>query len=319
MNESIGRSQFTIQQEQIALVSVQSLVNSAAFLSATELLQASTGKIVVTGLGKSSYIAQKIAASMASLGNSAIFLHPSEAFHGDIGNIANNDILLALSFSGETKEVVKLAEYAKKYFDSPVISITGNAMSRLSLVSAVSLVLDIESEGCSIGVAPMASAVGTLALGDCLASAMTDPKIFSRKEFARFHPGGSLGLHHTPISEVMQTGLEVPVIDYKTDFTGAVEYLDKYGYGIVGLIDNEELVGVLTDGDVRRYVIVSKEYQASNQALCYASKNPVVVNVKISLADALEVMKTNKITSLFVKDRGIIGFIHMHSILKYLE
>jgi arabinose-5-phosphate isomerase len=319
MNESIGRSQFTIQQEQIALVSVQSLVNSDAFLSAIELLQTRNGKIVVTGLGKSSYIAQKIAASMASLGHSTIFLHPSEAFHGDIGNIIQNDILIALSFSGETKEVVRLAQYAKKHFSTPVISITGNTNSSLSSVSTVSLVLDIENEGCAIGVPPMASAIGTLALGDCLSSAITEPSIFSHKEFARFHPGGSLGLQYTSVVEVMKTGEQIPLVGSDVTFVEAVTHLNNHSFGVIGLVRNTELVGVLTDGDIRRGIIANSNDIQNMSALSFASRKPVTATPQVSLAVVLALMESNEITSLFIKDAGIVGFVHMHDVLKFLE
>lgn len=319
MENALTRSQFTIDQEIIALKNVQSYIKSKEFNSAVELLQNRKGKIIFTGLGKSSYISQKLAASMTSLGHGAIFLHPTEAFHGDMGNILPDDVLIALSFSGETKEVVKLAQYANKNFDTQVISINGNSKSSLANMSTVSLNLSIEKEGCAIDLAPMASAVATLALGDCLISAITEPQFFSQKEFARFHPGGSLGLKHTCISEVMQKHKEIPIVKADVVFTEAVKLLNGYGQGVIGLIDNDELVGVLTDGDIRRAIINEKNDILRLPALELASKSPYTIHEEASLNDALSIMESNKITSLFVKRGKIIGFVHLHSVLTYLE
>jgi arabinose-5-phosphate isomerase len=319
MNSSIKRSQFTIQQEIIALESVKSVINSEFYKAAVNILENRTGRIVITGLGKSAYIAQKLAASMTSLGHNAIFLHPTDAFHGDVGNVSNTDVLMALSFSGETKEVIKLAQYVKKHFHINVISITGREESALSLMSDISLNFNIKEEGCSIGVAPMASIVGMLALGDCLISAITVPKVSSQKEFARFHPGGSLGLRHTLISDVMKTGADMPIVNAGATFSEAVAHLNDYGYGVIGLVDKEGLVGILTDGDIRRAVMTKKNDVLNGSVMISASTKPITVESRVSLYDTLSVMESNKITSLFVKDEKIIGFVHLQSILSYLE
>jgi arabinose-5-phosphate isomerase len=296
------RSLNTLKQELLALENLRDTIMSDSFGEAVNIMQNVNGKIIFTALGKSSFVAQKISATFVSLGINSACLHPVDAFHGDIGNVNDGDVVMAISSSGETKEILKLVNYIKFNFNSKVICLTSNESSSLAQNSDVCLKVEIQSEGCPIDAAPMASAVATLALGDCLAAALTDPEVFGQEKFAKYHPGGNLGLAFTCVDRIMKTGESVPLINSDLNFRDLLSSLDSYMTGVVGVTNSGgELVGVITDGDLRRF-IQSNDNLISKKARDISSPSPICIGNKCSLKEALTLMKEKKITSLFITE-----------------
>ena len=285
------------------------------FFDAISAIQKRKGKIVITGIGKSGYMGMKTAATLTSLGHHAVFLHPVEALHGDVGMVADGDVLLVISFSGKSPEIVTIAEYLKKHFKITLIAITGNPKSDLARLSDHVLDIYVETEGSPLGLAPMASTTATLVMGDLIAVALTSPANFTKHHFARFHPGGNLGLELTTVSAVMAKGKELPLVSASTLLTKAIAESSAKKFGVVGIVDaQKKLVGVVTDGDIRRFLLKHPNITRSlaKDAMTVA---PKVVDENTSLAEALTLMETYKITNVFVvKDGRPVGIVHMHDI-----
>ncbi|TAL48871.1 KpsF/GutQ family sugar-phosphate isomerase [Patescibacteria group bacterium] len=316
-NEALERAKFTLKQELRALKGLESLVRRS-LPRAVSLIKSRRGKIILTGVGKSGYIAMKTAGTFVSLGHPAVFLHPVEALHGDSGVVSDGDVVIAISFSGRSPEIIKIVKYLRKAFLIKVISIVGSAKAELARLSDAVLVISIEEEGCPIGLAPMASTTATLVVGDLLASAVTSPRNFRKSHFAKFHPGGSLGLTLGKVKDHMTSGRDLPLVSQTATFDKTLREMNDKRLGIVGVVDSRwRLVGIVTDGDVRRF-LVKKGNISRARAKDVMTISPKYVREFHSLEGALAMMEEYRITSLFVVGNGRrpVGIIHIHDIME---
>ena len=313
-----ARVEHTLAKATSAVIGLQDSVGEN-FYSAVEILQNRKGKIIVTGVGKSAFVGMKMTATLISLGQMAQFLHPVEALHGDSGIVVDGDVILALSFSGESAEVVKIVSYLKKSFDVHVVSITGNTTSQLAQLSDKHIHISISEEGSPLNLAPMSSTTATIVVGDMLASALTSPLHFEKHHFAKFHPGGSLGLQLTRIVEVMSSGGDIPIVRDSDSLNDALLEMSRTSHtGFVGVVDQSgKLSGIVTDGDIRRYII--KNGNVENKIVKHVmTPNPKTINENQSLQEGLTLMEKHKITSLFVLGEmgNPTGVVHMHDIIE---
>jgi len=293
------------------------------FVLAVDLMAACSGRIIITGMGKSGLICRKIAATLASTGTPAQFLHPAEAIHGDLGIITPQDLLIAVSYSGETEEVLKLLPVIKR-FAVPMIAITGRAQSALALAAQVHLDAAVTREACPLGLAPTASTTAALALGDALAVALLERKGFSEKDFAVFHPGGSLGRRLLiRVADLMHTGDEIPLVPAERLVLEALYEISSKRMGITGVIDAAgALQGVFTDGDLRRLIARSVEDLRRPIGEVMSPVGHRIASGEMA-AVAVAQMQAVGVTSLFVIDSSAadsvavpVGIIHMHDLLK---
>jgi arabinose-5-phosphate isomerase len=284
------------------------------FVTAIDACLASKGRVVCVGVGKSGHVARKIAATLASTGSPAQFVHPTEASHGDLGMITTNDVILALSRSGETAELSDTLLYAKR-FEIPLIGMTAKADSALGKASDHLLLVPDAPEACGVTKAPTTSTTLMMALGDALAVALLERKGFQADDFRTFHPGGKLGSMLKKVSEIMRFGEDMPLVASGTAFEAAIEELSQKRLGCVGVTDAAgHLLGILTDGDIRRIVLEHQTYQTVDEAM---TRKPIVVE-KTSLAhSAIALMSARNITQVFVVEGDIcVGVLHMHDVLK---
>jgi arabinose-5-phosphate isomerase len=285
-----------------------------AFVAAVRLFLSVKGRVVVTGMGKSGHIGCKIAATFASTGTPSFFVHPGEASHGDLGMIARDDAVLALSNSGETAELSDIIAYTRR-FQIPLVAITAGPDSTLARNSDVVLMLPVAPEACPHGLAPTTSTTATLALGDALAVAMLKQRGFTADEFRLYHPGGKLGQRLLLVSELMHAGEEVPRCPQTMPMHDALVVMTSHRFGCVGALDEAgRLVGVVTDGDLRRHMAPDL---LARPVADIMTPNPVTVGADLLAASALEIMNRRAITALFVTERGRpIGILHIHDLLR---
>jgi arabinose-5-phosphate isomerase len=278
------------------------------------LLSAMQGRAVVTGMGKSGHIAHKIAATMASTGTPAFFVHPGEASHGDLGMITAGDVVIALSFSGETAELADLVAYTKR-FDIPLVGITGSGASALAEAASVALVLPDLNEACPMGLAPTTSTTAMLALGDALAVAMLERKGFSPDDFQIFHPGGKLGDQLKKVADVMHTGDELPLVPDNMLMSEAILIMTARSYGCLGVVEGDgALQGIITDGDLRRHMSPELMTRLTGQVMTTGSTS---IRPEALVNEALRTMNTKFITTLFVvQNERPVGIIHIHDCLR---
>lgn len=290
------------------------------FQRAVEMILGSKGRVVVTGMGKSGLIGQKIASTMASTGTPAFFLHPAEGIHGDLGMIMKGDVVIAISNSGETDEVIRILPVIKR-LGASLIAMTGNAASTLSRTGDVFLDISVKEEACPLGLAPTASTTATLAMGDALAVALLQQRGFKAEDFALFHPGGALGKRLIlRVEDLMHKGDAVPLVSESTPMREALFVITSKGLGITGVIDEGgKLAGIITDGDLRRALEKGTDF-LSNAAGELMSKNPKRIGSTELAASALQRMEEFSITTLFVfentTDPQPVGVIHLHDLLK---
>jgi arabinose-5-phosphate isomerase len=288
------------------------------FSDAVDLLYACAGKVVVSGMGKSGLIGQKIAATLASTGSPAFFLHPAEGIHGDLGMVARRDTLIALSNSGETEEVLKLLPFVKR-LSIPVIALTGRPQSTLAKNSDVVLDVSVTEEACPMGLAPTASTTATLAMGDALAIALLEKRGFKEEDFAQFHPGGTLGRRLLlKVCDVMHHGAAMPRVNGRATVRDAILEMTSKKLGMTTVVDDQgQLVGVITDGDLRRFLEKGINVSTVNAA-DVASRSPKTIEHDALAARAVQIMEQCSITSLVVLDdrRTLLGIIHLHDLLK---
>ncbi|SNZ06570.1 arabinose-5-phosphate isomerase [Persephonella hydrogeniphila] len=286
------------------------------FEKAVQMILNTEGKVIVTGMGKSGHIGQKIAATLASTGTPAFFLHPAEAIHGDLGMISKGDIVLAISNSGETPELLAIIPTIKRW-GYRVISITNNPNSTLAKESDVHLYLNVKKEACPLNLAPTSSSTSTLALGDALAVALLELRGFTAEDFARFHPGGSLGKKLMKVSEIMHTGEELPLVKPDTPLKETVIVMSEKGFGAALVVENKNhLSGIITDGDLRRFIKKGGSIDKSKTEDAM-TKKPKAVREDMLVIEALEIMERYNITVLpVIKEDKPIGLVHMHDILK---
>ena len=287
------------------------------FTKAVEMMLSVTGKAVVCGMGKSGIICQKIASTLASTGTAAFFLHPAEGVHGDLGVLMKNDIIIAVSNSGETDELIKIIPVIKR-MGIPMIAMTGNMKSTLAKLSDAVLDVGVNKEACPLGLAPTASTTACLAMGDALAVALLERRGFKAKDFAELHPAGSLGRRFKRVEELMHTGEGIPRVSSGTLLKDAVVEITAKRLGITGIFKGNKLVGAITDGDLRR--ALSRGVDLTGKTVDEVmTKNPRVIS-KGSLAEAaLRMMEEHAITVLFVCDGGlhnVAGVVHMHDLVK---
>ena len=292
---------------------------NGSFQDAIELIYASKGKVIVTGMGKSGLIGKKVAATLASTGTPAFFMHPAEASHGDLGMVSSEDVVIAISNSGETDEILGLIPFLKR-FNVRLISMTGEANSTLSKSADVCLDVTVKEEACPLGIVPTASTTAALAMGDAIAVALLIKRGFRQEDFACFHPSGSLGKKlFIKVSDLMHTGEALPLIAPHESMTGAVMEISSKRLGIAIVADNEKrIIGIITDGDVRRGIEKWGKALFDMKADEVMSKNPKTIPAEELAAKALSVMEQYSITVLVVPDeRGRAeGVIHLHDILK---
>jgi arabinose-5-phosphate isomerase len=290
-----------------------------AFLAAARMLFGCTGRVVVTGIGKSGHIARKLAATLASTGTPAFFVHAAEANHGDLGMITGDDVVLLLSNSGETDELVTLLPHLKRQ-GAQLIALTGNEESSLAQAADVHLDASVDTEACPLGLAPTASTTAALALGDALALTLLDARGFSVEDFARSHPGGSLGRRLlTHVGDVMRTGAAIPRIAETATLADAVVEMSGKGMGMTAVVDGEaKVVGIFTDGDLRRCVGRVADFSATKVA-ALMTRNPRTIDAQALAIDCVERMETPpRVSQLLVvdKDATLVGALHLHGLFR---
>lgn len=286
----------------------------AAFERAVETILAAGGRLIVTGMGKSGHICRKIAATLASTGTPAYFVHPAEAGHGDLGMIAADDVVLAASWSGESTELAAILAYAGR-FRVPLIAITSNAGSTLGRAADVVLELPKVEEACPHGLAPTTSTVLQLAIGDALSIALLEGRGFTAQDFRVFHPGGKLGANLRLARDVMHRGDAVPLVASGTTMRDALVTMTGKSFGCVGVIDGDGLlVGIVTDGDLRRHL---SDHLLTCSVDEIMTVGPKTIRPDTLLARAMEILSSRSITALFVLDEGRpVGIVHMHDLLR---
>ena len=286
-----------------------------AFLRAVELLLACRGRVVVSGVGKSGHIGRKIAATMASTGTPAMFVHAAEAAHGDLGMITRSDVLVSLSYSGETAELLTIVPTLKRE-GTPLVAVTGNAASSLARHADVHLDIRVEKEACPLNLAPTSSTTAMLALGDALAVACLDARGFGPEDFARSHPGGALGRRLlTRVEDVMATGEDIPTVPVSATVPEAIREISRKRLGMTAVLDDAgRLAGIFTDGDLRRLL----ERGAPVRDLTMAevmTRNPLTIGPRALAAEAAQLIESTRRNQLLVVDDGrVVGALHAHDL-----
>jgi arabinose-5-phosphate isomerase len=285
-----------------------------AFATSVARIAQAKGRVIVTGMGKSGHIGKKVAATFASTGTPAFFVHPGEASHGDLGMITADDVVIALSWSGETRELGDILDYASR-FGVTLIAVTAAAESTLARAADVALVLPRTEEACPHGLAPTTSSLMQLALGDALAVALLETRGFTASDFSVFHPGGKLGAALRFVRDVMRSGEATPLVVSGTLMSEAVLVMSNKGVGCVGVVDGSgALMGIATDGDLRRHMAADLMTRTVDSIM---TRTPKIIRPDALVGEALELMEKNRISALFAMD-GVrpIGVLHMHDLLR---
>jgi arabinose-5-phosphate isomerase len=308
---AVGRKVLT--DEAAGLMALAEILD-AGFIRAVDLLAAARGRVVVSGMGKSGHVARKIAATLSSTGTPALYVNAAEASHGDLGMIAAEDAVLALSKSGETPELEDLVAHTKLR-EIPLIAITGRAGSSLDVAADVSLTLPDTAEACPLDLAPTTSTTVMMALGDALAVALLERHGFSPEEFGALHPGGQLGRRFLRVGDIMHRGADVPLIDGAEPMTEALINMTAKSFGCVGITNaDDHLIGIITDGDLRRHMDNGLLARAAREVM---TESPKTISADALAAGALALMKDRQITSLFVvENRSPVGILHIHDLLR---
>ena len=290
----------------------------AQFLSAVALLLHCKGRVVVSGIGKSGHIARKIASTLASTGTPAFFVHPAEASHGDLGMVTQHDVLVALSYSGESAELLTIVPLIKRC-GAKLIAMTGNSTSSLAAEADVHLDAGVDKEACPFDLAPTASTTAALALGDALAMALLEQKGFTAEDFARTHPGGNLGRRLlTHVRDVMRQGTEIPAVAETAMFAEAILEMSKKGFGMTAVVDdNRHVMGIYTDGDLRRTLEKNTDLRQVSIA-SIMSKKPRTITPDQLAVEAVQIMEQHKVNQLLVVDgeQRLVGALNMHDLFR---
>ena len=313
---ALGRS--VLATEAMAISALQHRLGDG-FITAARAVFGCRGRVVVTGIGKSGHIARKLAATLASTGTPAFFVHAAEAGHGDLGMITADDVVLLLSNSGETDELILLLPHLKRQ-GAKLIALTGNERSSLAQAADVHLDASVDSEACPLGLAPTASTTAALALGDALALTVLDARGFSVEDFARAHPGGALGRRLlTRVRDVMRTGADLPLVPEDVSLADAVVEMSGKGMGMTAVVDREQRVaGIFTDGDLRRSLARVRDLGAARVA-DVMTRNPRTIAADMLAIECVELMETPpKVNQLLVVDgeRRLVGALHMHDLFR---
>jgi len=286
------------------------------FINAVELLSQTKSRVIVTGMGKSGLVGRKIAATLSSCGTPAIFIHPAEAGHGDLGMIIKGDVLLAISYSGETQEIVDLLDFVKRT-GIKLVSITGNKNSKLAKYSDIVLEAKVEKEAGPNGLIPTASSTAALAIGDAMAIALMKKKGFGEKDFVFVHPKGQAAKRLVKIKSLMHKGRQIARVNHKTPMLNVLEEMTRKKLGMTCVVDDEQrLVGIITDGDLRRALQKYKKVLLQKKAKDCMTPNPLTIDKDDLATKALNLMEGKKVTSLIIKNkRGKVeGIIHLHDL-----
>ena len=312
-HDDLAAARRVVAQESRALARLAEAL-TGRFVEATEVLAATRGRIVLSGMGKSGHIANKIAATLASTGAPALFVHPAEASHGDLGMITEADTLLMLSNSGETPELADLVNYATR-FHIPLVAIVGRAPSTLADSATVALVLPDEPEAGTLGLAPTTSTIMMLALGDALAVALLERKGLTAEDFSLYHPGGKLGRRLVRVADIMHAGDALPLVPAETAMAEALIVMTAKRLGCVGATDAQgALAGIVTDGDLRRHMDAGLLQKPVSELM---TSDPVTIHGSALAAEAVHLMNQRQITSLFViEGERPVGVIHIHDCLR---
>ncbi len=302
----------TIDREIDTILKLKESLNET-FTQALDVMQNAKGRIIITGMGKSGHIGKKIAASLASTGTPSFFVHPAEASHGDLGMITEDDVVVAISNSGESKELVDILNYCKR-FGIKLISITKNAESSLGKAGDIVLLLPNNGEACPLGLAPTSSTTATLVLGDILTAGLIERKGFTKSDFNARHPGGKLGSILQKVSDLMHSGTDMPILEENSDMQRVLLEMTSKRLGCVGFINsNGEFTGMLTDGDLRRCL---SPQILEEKAVNLMTKNPKTISKDVMASEAMKIMHDKKITNIFVLENNKpIGVIHIHDLL----
>ena len=287
----------------------------APFARAVATLAGAKGRAIVTGMGKSGHVGRKIAATFASTGQPAHYVHPAEASHGDLGMIQSEDVIVALSWSGETAELADIISYSRR-FKVPLIAITSQPESTLAREADVALSLPRAAEACPNGLAPTTSTTMQIALGDALAVALLEARGFTAEDFRQYHPGGKLGARLTFVRALMHTGAEVPLIASGAAMGEAIVTMTAHGFGCVGVVDSAgKLIGIVTDGDLRRHMRPDLTTLSVDQVM---NRKPRTISGDDLAVEALEMLNANRITAVLVTDgeKRPVGIVHMHDLLR---
>lgn len=307
----------TITTEQAGMAALAAALDNGLaepFADAVARISGITGRVIVTGVGKSGHIGAKLAATLASTGTPAFFVHPAEANHGDLGMIARDDVVIAMSWSGESAELKGIVSYARR-FAIPLIAVTANEASILARESDVVLCLPRAPEACPHGLAPTTSTLLQLALGDAIAVALLEARGFTADHFRTFHPGGQLGANLTLIGDVMHSGERLPLVTSGTSMREAILEISRKGFGCVGIVAPDGvLTGIITDGDLRRHIDTDLLSLSVEQVM---TRNPKTISPDMLAATALQIINSSAITTLMVvQDARPVGIVHLHDLLR---
>jgi len=310
----LARARAVLETEAAAILALVDRLDHR-FEQAVRLLLECRGRVIVTGMGKSGIICRKIAATLASTGTPAFFLHPAEAIHGDLGVLQSDDVVVALSRSGETDEILRLLETIKR-LGARLVAITGDCRSTLGRAADVALDCGVSREACPLNLVPTASTTAALALGDALAMTLLVAKGFRQEDFASLHPGGKLGKRLMRVEQLMHAGSEVPIVGTDTRMHDVMYEMSRKGLGMTCVVDGgRRLVGIITDGDLRRHMINGANF-LDRSAGDVMTPNPVTVRRDTLAAEALHVLEQRKITSIVVVDarEDVQGVVHPHTL-----
>lgn len=300
-----------------AAVSALAVRLDESFSQALDLILSCHGRVIVSGMGKSGHIARKIAATMSSTGTPAYFVHPGEASHGDLGMITSSDVIIAISYSGESQELMTIVPVIKRQ-GAKLISITGFSHSSLAVSADVHLNAHVDKEACPMGLAPTASTTAALALGDALAVALLDAKGFGKEDFARSHPGGSLGRRLlTHVRDIMRTGERLPTVREDAMLSHALMEISKKGVGMTAIVDGElRVLGIYTDGDLRRTLAKNLDFNTT-PVRSVMSAHPRCIGPDALAVEAVQTMETHNINQMLVVDGNnkLVGALNMHDLL----
>ncbi len=316
----LRRALSVLTTEAAAISAVGSRLHEAAgqpMVDAVQIILAAPGRVVVTGIGKSGHVGRKLAATLASTGTPAFFVHPAEASHGDMGMIAADDVVIALSNSGEVAEVNALLTPIKRV-GAKIIAITGNEQSTLATEADVTLNAGVAEEACPLGLAPTASTAAAMALGDALAMALLEARGFTAEDFARSHPGGSLGRRLlTHVRDVMRTGEAIPTVPLAATLSQALFEITGKGMGMTAVLNTDgTLAGMFTDGDLRRCLPNVNDFNAAKVA-DFMTVNPITINPDELAVEAVSLLESKRKTQLLVVKAGqLVGALHMHDLLR---
>nr|MBT6354626.1 KpsF/GutQ family sugar-phosphate isomerase [Pelagibacteraceae bacterium] len=309
----INRAKKTLSTEVREIQSLSKIFNDN-FYKAVILLSKVKGRVIVTGIGKSAHIGNKISATLTSTGTPSYFIHATEASHGDLGGIRKNDCIFAISNSGETSELNDIINYSKR-FDIPLVSISSNKNSLLNKNSTIGIIYKKPIEACPLNLAPTSSTTVSLVIGDCIAMSLLELKGFKSNQFKNFHPGGNLGKDLKKISEIMHTGQSLPLAKEMDKMNKTLITMTKKSFGCIGVISkSKKLLGIITDGDLRKKMN-NKLFNLKASDLM--TQNPTTGDKNMLVGEALNLMNSKKITNLFICEKNIpIGIIHIHDLLR---